>query len=179
MRFSTAWAKTAAQNVTLKTAAALLAFVCLFQLSVIAGLSMKDPIVVERSCFSRVLALKNSKPTETEIASFLEEALPLRFDSGKVLKEGFLALEETILREKEMATLKQRQMSQRVLITELKITGDEVQVFTDRLISIGKVKSVLPLNLKVTVLQTNRTESNPYGLIIGSISQIAEKEKKE
>lgn len=76
-------------------------------------------------------------------------------------------------------TLKQRQMAQRVLITDMKISGDEVQVFTDRLISIGKVKSVLPLNLKVTILQTNRTESNPYGLIIGSIAQIVEKEKKE
>lgn len=179
MRFSTAWAKTAAQNVTLKTAAALLAFVCLFQLSVIAGLSMKDPLVVERACFSKALQLKNSKPTEQEISSFLEEAIPLRFDSGKNLKDGFLAMEETLLREREMATLKQRQMSQRILVTDMKVSGDEVQVFTDRLISIGKVKSVLPLNLKVTVLQTNRTESNPYGLIIGSISQIVEKEKKE
>ncbi len=179
MRFSTAWATTAAQNVTLKAAAALLAFVCMFQLSVIAGLSMKDPLVIERACFSKALSLKNSKPTEDEISAFLKEAIPLRFDSGLNMKEGFLAIEETLLREKEMATLKQRQMSQRVLITDMKVSVDEVQVFTDRLISIGKVKSVLPLNMRVTILQTNRTESNPYGLIVGSIAQIVEKEKSE
>ncbi len=50
MRFSTAWAKTAAQNVTLKTAAALLGIVCLFQLSVIAtwGLMSISPLVAAR-----------------------------------------------------------------------------------------------------------------------------------
>jgi hypothetical protein len=179
MRFSTAWAKTAAQNVTLKTAAMLLGIVCLFQLSVIAGLSMKDPLVVERSCYSKASTLKNSKPTQDETASFLNEAIPMRFDSAGSLKEGFLALDETISREKEMTTLKQRQMDQRVLVSDVKINGDEILVTTDRLISIGKIKSVLPLNLKVTVLQTNRTESNPYGLIVGSISQVVEKEKKE
>ncbi len=100
MRFSTAWAKTAAQNVTLKTASALLGIVCLFQLSMIAGLSMKDPLVVERSCFSKAMPLKNSKPTQDEIASFLGEAIPMRFDSSGNLKDGFLALDETISREK-------------------------------------------------------------------------------
>ncbi len=179
MRFSTAWSKTAAQNVTLKTAATLLALVCIFQLTIIAVLSLKDPLVIERACFSKALPIKNSKPTEEEILFFLKEAISLRFDSGLNLKEGFLAIEETLLREKEMATLKQRQMSQRVLVTDTKIINDEIQVFTDRLISIGKVKSVLPLNLKVTLLQTNRTESNPYGLIISSITQIVDKEKKE
>ena len=179
MRFSTAWAKTAAQNVTLKTASALLGIVCLFQLSVIAGLSMKDPLVIERSCFSKAIALKNPKPTQDEIASFLGEAIPMRFDSAGNLEDGFLALAETISREKEMGTLKQRQMAQRVLVSDVKINGDEILVTTDRLVSIGKIKSVLPLNLKVTVLQTSRTDSNPYGLIVGSISQIVEKEKKE
>ena len=53
MRFSTAWAKTAAQNVTLKVATVVLAGVSIVQLSVIAGLSIKDPLVIERACFSK------------------------------------------------------------------------------------------------------------------------------
>jgi hypothetical protein len=179
MRFSTAWAKSAAQNVTLKVATVVLGVVCFFQLSLIAGLSMKDPLVIERTCFSRASITKNATPTQEEIKSFLSETIPMRFDSSAMLKEGFLALEETISREKELAILKQRQMTQRVLITDMKVNQNEIQVFTDRLISIGKIKSVLPLNLKITILQTNRSESNPYGLIIGSISQIIEKEEKK
>jgi hypothetical protein len=179
MKFTTAWAKTAAQNVTLKVATVILGIVTVFQLSVITGLSMKEPLIIERSCYSKVLTAKPADPTQEEIKSFLSEALPMRFDSTGYLKDGFLAIEETIARDKELATLKSRQMNQRVLISEIKFDGKDIQVFTDRLVSIGKIKSALTLNLKVKVEQTNRSESNPYGLIVSSISQIEEKEDKK
>lgn len=178
MKFTTAWAKTAAQNVTLKVATVVLSAVTISQLSVITGLSLKEPLVIERGCYSKAIQVKPADPTQEEIKSFLSEALPMRFDSNSYMKEGFLAIEETIARDKELATLKSRQMNQRVLISEVKFDGKDIQVSTDRLVSIGKVKSALPLNLKVKVEQTNRTESNPYGLIVSSISQIEEKEEK-
>lgn len=177
MRFSTAWAKTASQNVTLKVATVTLTVICLAQLSVITGLSFKDPIVIERACYSKIAKAKNPEPTQDEIAAFITETLPIRFDSNSILKDGVLAIEETIAREKEMVTLKSRQMTQRVLVTNVKFEGQDILVQTDRLISVGKIKTILPLNLKVTVQQTTRSESNIYGLIISSISQIEEKEK--
>lgn len=179
MKFTTAWAKTAAQNVTLKVATVILGAVTVSQLSVIMGLSMKEPLIVERGCYSKTLAAKPADPTQQEVESFLSEALSMRFDSNGYLKEGFLAIEETIARDKELAALKLRQMNQKVLISEIKFDGKNIQVFTDRLVSIGKVKSALTLNLKVTVQQTNRSESNPYGLIVSSISQIEDKEDKK
>ena len=179
MRFSTAWAKTAAQNVTLKVATVVLAGVSIVQLSVIAGLSIKDPLVIERACFSKKSIIKNSNPTQDEIKSFLTESIPMRFDSIGNSIDGWLAIEESIAREKEIATLKQRQMTQKVLVSEVKFENKDIIVTTDRIMSIGKIKSVLPLNLKVVVQQSTRSESNPYGLILSSISQIEEKEDKK
>lgn len=179
MKFTTAWAKTAAQNVTLKIATVTLALVTTVQLILIVSLSLKDPLIIERSCFSKRVAAQASPPTQDEIVSFINEALPMRFDSNGYLKTGFLALEETIAREKEFGILKSKQMNQRILVSDVKFQGNEIIVTADRLISIGKIKSALTFNLKVILQQTNRSESNYYGLIVGSISQIEEKEDKK
>ncbi|PWU17443.1 MAG: hypothetical protein C5B49_08855 [Bdellovibrio sp.] len=179
MRFSVAWAKVAAQNVTLKLATVILSAIVVVQLFVLLDLSLRNPLVVDRSCFSRLALAKPQEPTADEIKGFLLEALPMRFDSSTVVKDGFLSIEETANREKEQVTLKQRQMSQRVLVSDVTVDGKYAVVTADRLISVGKVKSALPFNLKATLQQTNRTESNPYGLIVSQISLIEEKEDKQ
>jgi hypothetical protein len=102
----------------------------------------------------------------------------MRFDSVVYLKDGFLSIEETVFREKEQATLKQRQITQKIVVNDVKVDGKEITVFADRILSVGKIKSVLTLNLKVNVQQSNRTDSNPYGLILSSVNQIEEKEEK-
>jgi len=174
MRFTTAWAKVAAQNVSLKVATILLALVTVCQLGVIASIASKDALVVERGCFSKTTGAKASDPTQDEIRAFLNEALPLRFDSSAYIKNGFLSIEELTAREKEQAALKERQMLQKILVGDVQFANKEILVSTDRLISIGKVKSALPLALKVTIQQTNRTESNPYGLILTSVNEFKE-----
>ena len=179
MRFSTAWAKTAAQNVTLKVATVILSAIAIIQLFIVGSLASRNLPVIERGCFSRPLQAKPVDPNRNEIESFLVEALPMRFDSSGYLKEGFLSIEETVSREKEQATLKQRQITQKIIIQDIKPpVGKEILVIADRLLTVGKVKSTLSLNLKVTVQQSNRTDSNPYGLILSSVSQIEEKEDK-
>lgn len=178
MRFSTAWAKVAAQNVTLKVATVTLAVVTIAEMFMIAGLSSRDPLVVERECYSRVVPAKPLEPSQNEIRSFLFVALPMRFDSDGYVKDGFLSIEETAAKEKEQATLKQRQMAQKIIISDVKFDGKNITVVSDRLISIGKIKSALPLNLKISLEQTNRTEANPYGLVITSVQQIEEKAGK-
>ncbi len=178
MKFTTAWAKTAAENVTLKIATLVLAVVSLVQLFIIGGLVTKDLTVIERGCFSRPIQATPNDPTKSEIEAFLIESLPMRFDSNGYLKDGFLSIEETVSREKELATLKQRQIQQRIIIQDIKVDGKEVFIASDRLLSVGKIKSALSFNLKAVVQQSNRTESNPYGLVLSSVSQAEEKEEK-
>lgn len=178
MRFSVAWAKTAAENVTLKVATVVLAVVVLAELTIIAGIAVKDPLIIERACFSRAIASKHASPNDEEIKSFLAEAIPLRFNSESVAKEGYLAIAEVQSRDKELAQLAQRQMSQKVITNKINILNGKIMVSADRLVSVGKIKSVLPLNLLIVLQETDRTEANSYGLIISSIEQVEVKEEK-
>lgn len=179
MRFSTAWAKTAAQNVTLKVATVTLAVTSTFQLIVIMSLVNKDLPVIERGCYSKIRPLASVKESKSEIESFLTESLSMRFDSNSYVKDGFLSLEELASREKEQQTLMQKQIVQQILIQEVKtLENGEIFVYTDRLLSIGKIKSVIALNLKISLQKTNRTEANPYGLILSTVSTLEEKESK-
>lgn len=178
MKFTTAWAKTAAQNVTLKVATVILSTVTIVQLFVIVAQSQKELPVIEKGCFSRAI---NTKPTEagkSEVESFLIESLAMRFDSDFYNKDGFLSLEELAAREKEQSLLKQRQISQKIIVSEIKNSDKEILVQLDRLLSVGKIKSVLPLKIRVTIQKTNRSESNPYGLVLGSVNQVEEKDGK-
>src|SRR5258708_1748805 len=112
MRFATAWAKVAAQNVTLKVATVILGGITIVQLIFIGQLIARNPLVVERTCYSKVMSAKPADPTTDEIKSFIVEALPMRFDSNGFLRDGYFSIEETLAREKELAVLKQRQMLQ-------------------------------------------------------------------
>lgn len=169
----------AAQNVTLKVATVVLASVSVFQLFTILSLASRDLPVIERGCFSRAISGKNSDPTKGEIRAFLLEALPMRFDSSAYIKDGFLSIEEATSREKEQATFKQRQISQKIVVSDIKVDDKDITVFADRILTVGKLKSALVLNLKITVKQTNRTEANPYGLVLSSVSQVEEKDDKQ
>ncbi len=178
MKFTVAWAKTAAQNVTLKIATITLSIIACVQLVVISITATKTPLIIERSCFSKKMQIENSQITKDEISAFLNESIPMRFDSNGSLKPGFLALDESIQREKEINILKSKQMNQKILINDIKFQDSDILVFADRIISIGKIKSVLALNIKVSVQQTTRNELNVYGLILNSVNQIEEKEDK-
>lgn len=179
MKFTTAWAKTAAQNVTLKIATIILAIVSIVQLVVVTILSNKDLPVIERGCYSKIRPLVSGTETKSEVESFLIESLAMRFDSNSYIKDGFLSLEELSNREKEQASLRQKQITQRILISEIKITDNsEIYVSLNRLFTVGKIKSVLGINLKIVLQKTNRTEANPYGLVLSSVTAIEDKEIK-
>lgn len=178
MKFSSAWAKTAAQNVTLKVATVVLAVTTISQMILITNLVLKDLPVIEKSCFSKALYTKPLVAGKDEIESFLAESLSMRFDSIAYVKDGFLSIEELSAREKEQAALKQKQINQKIIVSEIKNDGKEIIVLLDRLLSVGKVKSVLSLKIQVVLQKTNRSEANPYGLVLSSVSQIDEKEEK-
>jgi hypothetical protein len=172
MRFSLAWAHIAAQNVTLKAASALLGIVVLAQLVALANLAARAPVVIERSCLTRTLAAASPQHSADEIIAFLRDALPDRFDTGAIPRGDFFSIEELGSREKEQSTLQEKQMAQKFLFENASVSEKEILVTGDRLISVGKIKSVLPLALRISLKQVPRNESNPYGLVVGAISQV-------
>lgn len=179
MKFTLAWAKIAAQNVTLKVATVTLAVVVVIQLISITQLALRDAVIIERGCFSRIVTQASAQHTPEEIKAFLLEALPVRFDSVASLKDELLSLQEQGAREKEQATLKQRQMSQKIVVQEIEISEKGAIVQADRLIALGRVRTALPFPLKAVVQTTRRSESNPYGLVLVETSVVEEpKEKK-
>lgn len=179
MKFTLAWAKIAAQNVTLKVATITLAVVAVMQLVTILQLAQKDAIVIDRGCISRAAPAKSGEHTPDEIKAFLIEVLPMRFDSSAIAKDDTLSVEEREARVTEQNALKQRQMTQKIIVQEIEMTGSEITVNADRLISLGKVRSALPYPLKVVVKSTGRTEANPYGLVLTQTKVVEEpKEQK-
>lgn len=178
MRFAVAWGKIALQNISLKFATLILAIVSLSELTAIFILSSRDLPVIERSCFSKVIPAKTQNVSEEEIKSFLSESVPMRFNTDAYIKDGFLSLEELSFREKEQTALKQRQINQKVYINDIKINDKEVLINTDRVVSVASIKSVLSLNLRIILQKTNRSESNPYGLVLSQVLEQKEKSEK-
>jgi hypothetical protein len=179
MKFSNAWAKTAAQNISLKVATVLLTVVTVIQLFAIIQLSSKTPLVIDRGCISHAVLPRSAQPTTEEIQAFLFETIPARFDSSAFVKANVLSNEEDSLRQRELEAMKQKQMEQKLIVYDVQVSEKEVLVNADRIISVGKVKTVLPFDLKVKVKTTDRTEWNPYGLVLTSTVQATnEKEKK-
>jgi hypothetical protein len=179
MRISLAWAKTATQNVSLKWATASLSIVCLILVVGLLRLALKAPLVVDRGCYSATINPEGSTdPTREEIRAFLIEALSYRFDSTSEAKVREISQEESQFRLKEQDLLKQKQISQRFIVTKVNFEGKDIFIEADRILTIGKAKTILPMPLKVEVQKTTRSEANPYGLVLtGTSSSQKESEK--
>lgn len=179
MKFTLAWAKIAAQNVTLKIATVTLAAVAAIQLITITQLALRDAVVIERGCLSRAANQAPAQNTPEEIKTFLLEALPARFDSVAPEKDEMLSVQERATRAKEQTALNQRQMRQKIVVQEIEVSDKGALVQADRLITFGKVRTALPFPLKAIVQTTRRSDANPYGLVLVETSAIEEpKEQK-
>lgn len=179
MKFTLAWAKVAAQNVTLKVATIILAVIAVVELITMTQLALRNPLVIERACYSRPLEIKSAQHTPDEIKAFLFETLQVRFDTTTVSNTEVLSLEEQVSRDKEQAALKQKQMNQKLVVYDVNVSEKEILVIADRIISIGKVKTVLPFSLRATVKTTSRSAANPYGLILSTVSQADDDKDKK
>ena len=166
MRFSQAWASVSTQNVTLRLVLMSLS-VCLCLMAVIATrMALKDPLLIERSCYSTVITSSSANHSESEVDAFVHEALSQRFNTESNTLAEYLSLEEAKQREQEQGELKRREMKQRVLVNSVVKVGDVFNVDADRLISVGPIRSAFSFPLTVTVENVTRTVSNPYGLIL-------------
>ena len=135
--------------------------------------SMKDPIIIERGCDSKIAEIQSANQTKTEIENFIKVALSSRFDS--VLKSDpaiFLNENLQIARAKAQSELKNKSIDQRVIVRSIKFDQNKYFVEADRLISIGKIRTAVPLDLTVDISSKIRSISNPYGLILTLVEQI-------
>ena len=135
--------------------------------------SMKDPLIIERGCDSKVAEIESSNQTKEEIESFIKMAISTRFDSAlKSDPSVYLTEGLQLVRMKEQTELKNKGIDQRVIVRSVKYDQDKYIVEADRLIGIGKVRTAVPLNLTISISSKVRSVSNPYGLVLTLVDQI-------
>ena len=176
MRFPTAWADIAAQNVTLKFVIGALSISLITTATIAAKLGLKDPIVVERGCVSKSANIASANVTDVEIRGFIEQVLPQRFGTATEPKAAYLSPAQSKARAIEMDDIKKKGMRQTLVVNSVTVNGDAIRVDADRLISIDKIRSAFPLMLEVSVSRTARTEDNPYGLLLTKVATVDAKE---
>jgi hypothetical protein len=170
MKFHVAWAKVAAQNVSLKFVVICLCVVTLILGIVNVKVSLKEPLIIDRACYSKAVNSSDNIPNTTETENFLKEAIAMRFNSDATPLPGFLSISEEQFREQEQKEFKQKQMIQKVAINSITQSDSKVILNTDRLISVAQIRSAFIFPLIVTLGRVPRTESNPYGLILEKVS---------
>lgn len=172
MRFPLAWADVASQNVALRLALIILSL-SLMTLSVCSvKLALRTPLIIDRGCVSQAIFPSSIDRSESEIEVFLRLAIPMRFDSAVRVTPGFLSQDEELGKVSELKELANRQMTQKLIVNAVLFKGNAVMVDTDRLISVGTIRSVFPFPLTVTLASVARTPENPYGLLIEKVSPL-------
>ncbi|MCX6117352.1 MAG: hypothetical protein NT027_07420 [Proteobacteria bacterium] len=175
MKFSLAWANVANQNISLKIA---LGAVSLTAIALAGGLSvaaLKEPLIIDRGCSSKAIAATSQVRTEQEVTAFLKEALSQRFDTS-ASDVGYLSDQEAHFRQDEQKKLKSSGLTQAISTANLKInqtpnaeSKDKISIDTDRVISVGDVRSAFRFPLTLRTIAVNRTAANPYGLILDQV----------
>ena len=179
MRFVSAWSDVLNQNITLRVVILALT-ICLAVVSILAAHEgLKDPIVVERSCFTQIAKTGSSQHTKEEIEAFVKIALSQRFDTSVNASPEVLSVEEIGFRKQEQQDLASKTMIQRIIVNSVQISGNEVKIDSDRLISVGQIRSALAFPITVTITSVSRTESNPYGLLMARVGPASKKEGEQ
>ena len=179
MKFTMAWTSIASQNVVLRWVILALTGCCLLLAIGMVRLAVRHPLIIDRQCFSKVIDPAGSKHTVGEIAQFAEVAIAQRFNSDAKDSQYFLSQKEQVFRLKEQKALLVKKMTQKVIVNSVRIEGPKAKVDTDRLISVGKIRSAFAFPLVVEISKVSRTDTNPYGLILSRVVQANKKEQGE
>ncbi len=175
MKFSTAWAEVANQNLILKIALSSVS-ICALCFAVIAmKLELREPVIIERGCLSRVVKTANPQRSDDEIQEFVKIALEQRFDTDVKPRVNFVSSNEMNLRAQEQKELASRQLKQRIVVNSIQVDGSAVTVDADRLITVGNVRSALALPLKLKIESQQRDDGNPYGLLLSAATATDKK----
>lgn len=180
MRFSFSQTKDAFERSTLKLAVFCLSVLTLTFSILLAVDFTKEPIVVERSCETSLAKVSAGTQSKDEVMNFVRLALRERFDSTVEYDPAvYLSQELLVVRNREQDELKRSGIDQRMIVREVFVDGDHFTADVDRIVAVGKVRSAIPMKLSLQVLSKVRSLTNPYGLIISSLSEIKEDAKHE
>jgi hypothetical protein len=180
MKFTEAQVKEFFERSALKMAVLCLSVIA-FTFSVLLALDLsKEPIVVERSCESRILKQSSSNQSKEEILEFVSLAIGLRFDTNPSREPSAFLIQDLYLsRAKEQEDLKRSQVDQRFVVRAVRESDGSFIVEGDRLVAIGRARSAIPIVLKIQLSATGRSLTNPYGLMLISVEQVKEEVKNE
>lgn len=171
MKFTAAWNQVLSQNLMLKIALGTMLGVTTILAVTTAKVAAKPPLIVERACTSKVMTPASAKHTKAELTAFLKDAIPERFNSEKMLNR-YVSSKEWAFRLQEQKDLTTRQLRQTVLVSEVKISDKMITVAADRLIAVGEVRAAFNFPLQVETQATERSEINPYGLILTKVTPL-------
>ena len=176
MKLTVAWAKVISENSILKGVVISLTALVLFLGVTSLKLALRDPLVIERACFSKVADVVETKRTNVEIEAFLKEAIAQRFDSV-AQGSNYLSTEERNVRDREQRDLQSRKLAQKVFVNSAAMNGNKITLEADRLISVGDIRSAFRFPLEVKIESVTRSASNPYGLILSTVKAMEKGEK--
>ena len=179
MRFTEFWAELLSQNNALKWGLVSVSILSITLATGLISMATKEPLIIERGCFDKALNPVSAKQTDEEVERFVRVALAKRFDTDAQDAQVFLAADEYATRQKEVEDFSKKGMSQRVIVNTVKVGEKSVVVDADRIISIGKIRSALPLPLILKLKTTDRSNGNPYGLVLSDATLVSAEEKKQ
>ena len=179
MKFFDVWRSIAIQNSALKFTLFLLFIISMTSIVLVINTQSKPPVVIERSCESKVLPLSNEKHTEQEIREFIKLALEARFNTKFNQGLHFLSEQEIQKRREEFSSLSQNQIDQTVYPTHLTIESGQASIEGDRLLSHKKVRAATAVVYALHFRKTTRSIENPYGLILTQTELLETKNEKD
>lgn len=103
----------------------------------------------------------------------MNQALAERFDSNGP-SFGYLGPQEREYRQKEQKQLSEQKMQQKIIVATVNVKDNGVSIDADRLIRIGGIRSAFKLPLAIKLATVERSESNPYGLIVEAVKPLTE-----
>lgn len=178
MKFTLAWANVLQENVALRLALVCLTITSLGLGAISIRLALEPPLLIERGCVTSTIDPAKSTRSEAELKRFVSFVLPIRLDSSAQDVRTFLSDKELQSREAEQMDLKRKNITQRLLMNEVHVGPEGLIIASaDRLVSIGNIRSVLPVQFRVRVTPVARTEANPYGLQLSSV-EVAQLESE-
>lgn len=111
----------------------------------------------------------NFVPSEQDTKYAVKLMLEARFNSMSLNSDLYLSEKQTELRKTEQNELKNKNMSQTIIVREIKINRDEAIAEIDRVISVGELRSAFKAKLKLFFEMTEPNELNPYGLVLSLV----------
>lgn len=178
MRFPVAWANIISQNLSLRVAIIGLSITTTGLIFLSAKAMFREPLIIDRGCLSNVVETAPSERSAHEISAFLKEALSQRFDT-KAQEQVLISRPEQLARRKEQKSFAQNKISQTIVVSHVDTSSKPILVKSDRLISVGEIRSAFKFNLNAEVATTTRTKSNPYGLVLTKVVVLKEENSSE